>query len=156
MSPAEYTDRLPPIRKATASGGVPNGGRTRWCGAGVAGTRPLLSVKIENTPEARPQTGLELADIVWNEVVEGQITRFLAMYQSRSTDVVGPIRSVRKTDPLIVWPVGGVFAYSGGAPWAGQEAQGRSWGPVVDRMSRAASAFLRAAANAAAPACPLG
>jgi Protein of unknown function (DUF3048) N-terminal domain/Protein of unknown function (DUF3048) C-terminal domain len=83
---------------------------------GVAQTRPLLSVKIENTPEARPQTGLELADVVWNEVVEGQITRFLAMFQSRTTDVVGPIRSVRKTDPLIVWPVGGIFAYSGGAP----------------------------------------
>ncbi|MGZ4756958.1 MAG: DUF3048 domain-containing protein, partial [Acidimicrobiia bacterium] len=74
------------------------------------------SVKIENTPEARPQSGLEAADIVWNEVVEGQITRFLAMYQSRSTGVVGPIRSVRLTDPLIVWPVGGIFAYSGGAP----------------------------------------
>jgi hypothetical protein len=84
--------------------------------SGAAQTRPLLSVKIENTPDARPQTGLEYADVVWNEVVEGQITRFLAMYQSRTTDVVGPIRSVRKTDPLIVWPVGGIFAYSGGAP----------------------------------------
>ncbi len=83
---------------------------------GVAGTRPVLSVKVENTPEVRPQSGLEAADIVWNEVVEGQYTRLLAMFQSRSTDVVGPIRSVRLTDPLIVWPVGGVFAYSGGAP----------------------------------------
>lgn len=82
---------------------------------GVAGTRPVLSVKVENTPEARPQSGLESADVVWNEVVEGEITRFLAMFQSRSTDVVGPIRSVRLTDPLIVWPVGGIFAFSGGA-----------------------------------------
>jgi hypothetical protein len=83
---------------------------------GVAQTRPVLSVKVENTPEARPQSGLESADIVWDEVVEGQITRLLAMFQSRSTDVVGPIRSVRLTDPLIVWPVGGIFAFSGGAP----------------------------------------
>ena len=36
----------------------------------------------------------------------------------RSPDVVGPVRSVRLTDPLIVWPVGGVFAYSGGAKYA--------------------------------------
>jgi Protein of unknown function (DUF3048) N-terminal domain/Protein of unknown function (DUF3048) C-terminal domain len=84
--------------------------------SGIAQTRPVLSVKVENTPDARPQSGLEAADIVWDEVVEGQITRLLAMYQSRSTDVVGPIRSVRLTDPLIVWPVGGIFAFSGGAP----------------------------------------
>jgi hypothetical protein len=83
---------------------------------GAAQDRPVLSVKIENTPAARPQTGLEFADVVWDEVVEGQITRLVAMYQSRTTDVVGPIRSVRLTDPLIVWPVGGIFAYSGGAP----------------------------------------
>ena len=83
---------------------------------GVAQTRPVLSVKVENTPQARPQAGLEAADIVWDEVVEGQITRLLAMFQSKSTDVVGPIRSVRLTDPLIVWPVGGIFAFSGGAP----------------------------------------
>jgi hypothetical protein len=83
---------------------------------GAAQKRPVLSVKIENTPQARPQSGLEAADVVWDEVVEGQITRLLAMFQSRSTDTVGPIRSVRLTDPSIVWPVGGIFAYSGGAP----------------------------------------
>lgn len=83
---------------------------------GVAQTRPVLSVKIENTPQVRPQAGIEAADIVWNEVVEGGITRFLGMFQSESADVVGPIRSVRLTDPSIVWPVGGIFAYSGGAP----------------------------------------
>ena len=85
---------------------------------GVAQTRPVLSVKVENTPEARPQSGIEDADIVWDEVVEGQITRLLAMFQSKSADVVGPIRSVRLTDPLIVWPVGGIFAFSGGAKYA--------------------------------------
>jgi hypothetical protein len=83
---------------------------------GAAQARPVLSVKIENTPQARPQSGLEVADVVWDEVVEGQITRLLAMFQSRSTETVGPIRSVRLTDPSIVWPVGGIFAYSGGAP----------------------------------------
>jgi hypothetical protein len=60
---------------------------------------------------------------VWDEVVEGQATRFLAMFNSTSPDVVGPVRSVRLTDPLIVWPVGGIFAYSGGAPYAVQAIQ---------------------------------
>jgi hypothetical protein len=82
---------------------------------GVAQTRPVLSVKVDNLAEIRPQAGLEAADIVWNEVVEGGITRLLAMYNSTSTDVVGPIRSVRLTDPQIVWPVGGLFVFSGGA-----------------------------------------
>ena len=51
---------------------------------GAAQTRPVLSVKVENTPQARPQSGLDAADVVWDEVVEGQITRLLAMFQSRS------------------------------------------------------------------------
>jgi hypothetical protein len=100
------TVAVPPIAPLT---GLPDP-------TGVAQTRPVLSVKIENTPQVRPQAGIEAADVVWNEVVEGGITRFLAMYQSGSADVVGPIRSVRLTDPQIVWPVGGIFAYSGGAP----------------------------------------
>jgi hypothetical protein len=87
--------------------------------AGAAQGRPVVSIKIDNdNSDARPQTGIEAADIVWNEVVEGEGTRFLAMFQSQVPDVVGPVRSVRLTDPLIVWPVGGVFAYSGGAPYA--------------------------------------
>jgi hypothetical protein len=86
---------------------------------GAAQTRPLVSIKIDNDSSlARPQTGFDQADIVWDEVVEGQSTRFLAMFQSQAPDVVGPVRSVRRTDPLIVWPVGGVFAYSGGAKYA--------------------------------------
>jgi hypothetical protein len=55
---------------------------------------------------------------VWEEVVEGGITRFLAVFQSQVPPTVGPVRSVRLTDPLIIWPIGGIFAYSGGAPYA--------------------------------------
>jgi hypothetical protein len=104
-APSTTITKTPPVAPLT---GLPDPD-------GAAQTRPVLSIKVENTPEVRPQTGLDAADVVWNEVVEGEITRFLAMYQSRSTDVVGPIRSVRLTDPLIVWPVGGIFAFSGGA-----------------------------------------
>lgn len=84
--------------------------------SGVALTRPVLTVKIENAPDARPQAGLELADVVYEEVVEGGITRFVVMYNSIVPDTVGPVRSVRDMDPYIVWPLGGIFAYSGGAP----------------------------------------
>ena len=83
--------------------------------SGVGLARPSLSVKIENTPEARPQSGLDLADIVYEEVVEGGITRFWAIFNSAAPETVGPIRSVRAMDPLIVSSFGGVVAYSGGA-----------------------------------------
>jgi hypothetical protein len=86
--------------------------------SGAAAGRPVLTVKIENTPISRPQAGLDAADVVWEEVVEGGITRFAAMFQSTGADVIGPIRSVRLTDQSIVWPVGGIFAYSGGAQYA--------------------------------------
>jgi hypothetical protein len=82
---------------------------------GEASGRPALGVKIDNTAPARPQAGLDAADVVYEEVVETPFTRFLAVFNQTLPDTVGPIRSVRATDPNIVWPLGGVFAYSGGA-----------------------------------------
>ncbi|HEX9505212.1 MAG TPA: DUF3048 domain-containing protein, partial [Acidimicrobiia bacterium] len=83
---------------------------------GASLTRPALEVKVENTEAARPQTGIDQADVVYEEVVEGNITRFVTIYNSTVPSVIGPVRSVRAEDPDIVWPLGGIFAYSGGAP----------------------------------------
>ena len=83
-----------------------------------AAHRPALTVKIENTPAARPQIGLDQADVVYEEVVEGGITRLLAIFQSHVPAVVGPVRSVRRTDQGVVTPIGGLFVYSGGAAYA--------------------------------------
>jgi Protein of unknown function (DUF3048) N-terminal domain/Protein of unknown function (DUF3048) C-terminal domain len=82
--------------------------------SGQSHTRPALSIKVENTPEARPQAGIDQADVVYEEVVEGGITRFIAIFNSNVPQTVGPVRSVRAQDPDIVWPIGGVFVYSGG------------------------------------------
>lgn len=57
--------------------------------------RPILGVIIENSEEARPQTGLDSAGIVFETVTEGGITRYLALFQENMPDQVGPIRSVR-------------------------------------------------------------
>ncbi len=62
---------------------------------------PAVVVKISNSPQAQPQTGLHKADLVVEEQVEGGITRFLAIYQSQ-TALVGPVRSVRSTDIAVV------------------------------------------------------
>jgi len=81
-------------------------------GAGAA--HPALAVKIENSVDARPQTGLDAADVVWEEVVEGGITRFVAVYHSTVPAEVGPVRSVRPMDAAIAAPLHGLFAFSGG------------------------------------------
>ena len=78
--------------------------------------RPALAVKIENSVEARPQTGLNAADLVWEEVVEGGITRYVAVYHSQMPEEVGPVRSVRPMDAAIAAPLKGLFAFSGGQP----------------------------------------
>lgn len=84
--------------------------------SGKVTTRPALSVKIDNSGPARPQAGLDKADVVFEEAVEQGITRFLAVFHSRDGGAIGPIRSVRPMDPLIATPLGGLFAYSGGIP----------------------------------------
>lgn len=76
--------------------------------------RPAVAVKIENSIDARPQTGLNSADMVWEEVVEGGITRYLAVFDSQLPAVIGPVRSVRPMDPAIAAPLHGLFAFSGG------------------------------------------
>jgi Protein of unknown function (DUF3048) N-terminal domain/Protein of unknown function (DUF3048) C-terminal domain len=83
-----------------------------------SGRRPALTVKIENTPEALPQWGIDQADVVYEEIVNGGITRLAAIFNSHAPVKVGPVRSVRPTDTQVVWPLGGIFAFSGGAPYA--------------------------------------
>jgi hypothetical protein len=77
-----------------------------------------LTIKIDNTPQAQPQYGIQDADVVYEEIVEGGITRLAAIFNSHVPSVVGPVRSVRRTDREIVFPIGGVFAFSGGAEYA--------------------------------------
>jgi hypothetical protein len=71
-------------------------------------------VKIDNIDDARPQTGLNGADVVYEELVEGGLTRLAAVYQAYYPSVVGPVRSGRLTDIPIVDNLNHpVFAYAG-------------------------------------------
>lgn len=79
-----------------------------------APTRPSLAAKIDNHANARPQIALNRSDIVFEELVEGGITRYLAVWHSDMPDELGPVRSIRPMDPDIVSPFGGIIAYSGG------------------------------------------
>ncbi len=61
-------------------------------------TGSALAVKIDNVRAARPQTGLEAADIVYAEQVEGGLSRLMAVYATRLPEAVGPVRSARESD----------------------------------------------------------
>lgn len=75
---------------------------------------PSLAAKIDNHPLARPQVGLERTDLVFEELVEGGLTRYVAIWHSDIPKEIGPVRSIRPMDPDIVSPFGGIIAYSGG------------------------------------------
>jgi len=74
----------------------------------------LLAVKIDDTNAAHPQIGLEDADIVYIEQVEGGLTRLAAIFSTKIPSRVGPVRSARISDIDILSQFGRVaFAYSG-------------------------------------------
>src|SRR5438067_507799 len=76
--------------------------------------RAALVVKIDNAPKARPQAGINDADIVVEEGVEGGVTRFATLFHSHDAPSVGPVRSARSTDILFARQIGTpLFAYSG-------------------------------------------
>lgn len=75
---------------------------------------PAVAVKVENTVAARPQSGLEAADMVFEEQVEGGLTRFNAVFHSQLPEEIGPIRSVRPMDTAIAGQFGAMLVYSGG------------------------------------------
>lgn len=76
-------------------------------------TRRPLSIKIENSPNARPQTGLNSADVIYESITEGGITRFNCIFQSTLPATVGPVRSARLSDLWIVPQYDGLFFFSG-------------------------------------------
>ncbi len=74
-----------------------------------------IAVMVNNQEQARPQTGLSKADIVFEMLTEGNITRFMAIYQSELPDVVGPVRSARESFFELANSYDALYLYSGAA-----------------------------------------
>lgn len=79
--------------------------------------RPVV-VMVENSPNARPQSGLHMADIVYEVLAEGSITRFIAVYQSQSPDLIGPVRSIRPYFIRIGDSLDAIIVHAGWSPEA--------------------------------------
>lgn len=88
--------------------------------------RPVLGIMIENSKEARPQSGLSQAGVVFEAIAEGGITRLLALYQDQQPTNIGPIRSARPY--YVQWNLGfnAAYVHVGGSPDALQNI--KDWG----------------------------
>jgi Protein of unknown function (DUF3048) N-terminal domain/Protein of unknown function (DUF3048) C-terminal domain len=83
---------------------------------------PPVACKVDNSEAARPQQNLNKTDIVFDEMVEGGLTRLVAVFHSQIPALdadpkaigVAPVRSIRPMDPDIIAPFGGIVCYSGG------------------------------------------
>ena len=87
---------------------------TGMSSGGAATDKSILIAKIDNTANARPQIGLDHADMVIEVLVEGGVPRLLAFFQSDIPSELGPVRSAREVDPKLVAPFGALMAHSGG------------------------------------------
>ncbi|MER6461275.1 DUF3048 domain-containing protein [Streptomyces sp. NPDC001228] len=133
--------RAPDDSPAPDGSPTPDGRRT-------AGTGSVLAVKIDNAAAARPQTGLDAADVVYAEQVEGGLSRLMAVYATRLPKIVGPVRSARESDLELLRQFDGpTLAFSGAQ---------RKLLPLIDRAplrpktpDTASGAFYRGGDKAA-------
>ncbi|MCE7936956.1 DUF3048 domain-containing protein [Candidatus Saccharibacteria bacterium CPR2] len=104
--------------------------------------RPVKGIVIENSPDARPQSGLQEAGVVFEAIAEGGITRHLALYQEARPALFGPVRSLRPY--FLEWgkTFDAAVAHVGGSPEALQYARSASM-KDLDQFSHAGS-FYRA------------
>lgn len=79
--------------------------------------RRVIAVKVDNHPQARPQSGLPEADAVVEILVEGGFTRFIALFHHSDSAYVGPVRSLRPTDSGVLPALDAPIAISGGQDW---------------------------------------
>ena len=114
----------------------------------IINARPVIGVMIENSPDARPQSGLDQASVVFEAIAEGGITRFLTLFQDTQPDYVGPVRSVRPYYEQWVLGFDAPIAHVGGSPEA--LANIKAWG-VKDLDQFYNSGSYRRVGSRAAP-----
>ena len=93
----------------------------------------VLGIKNDNNIRARPQSGPQNADAVFEVLVEGGMTRFINVFYQSDTNYHGPIRSARPTDPTVLRPLDGVLVASGATGGLIPEIQDMGVPVITDR-----------------------
>lgn len=124
IDPSEPKDQMCPL----------NGAMYTKTEADIWAKRRPLAIMIENSPDARPHSGINRSDIVYEALAEGGVTRFMAVYlcdAARSDVTVAPVRSVRTyfIDWASEYGQTPLFAHVGGANCSGEKLPNGSMGP---------------------------
>lgn len=101
--------------------------------------RAVTAVMIENSPDARPQSGLAEAEVVFEAVAEGGITRFIALYQNAQPGLIGPVRSLRPYYAEWAAAFDPAVAHVGGSPEALAMIRSGNYGVDIDQFFNAGS-----------------
>lgn len=105
--------------------------------------RTVTGVQIENSPDARPQSGLKDAGVVYEAVTEGGITRFQGLFQDTMPEYVGPVRSARPYYLDFLGPYDGAIAHVGGSPQALEEIKAQNIKDLDQQISSNTDAYWR-------------
>jgi len=109
----------------------------------AATKQAVTGVMIENSPDARPQSGLKNSGVIFEAIAEGGITRFMVMYQSEKPALLGPVRSLRLYDVDWLAAFNAGIAHIGGSAAALAEVRNGSYRDLDQFFN--ASAYYRAA-----------
>ncbi|MCU1689232.1 MAG: hypothetical protein JWN20_1160 [Jatrophihabitantaceae bacterium] len=132
-TPAPAPPPAPAINPLTGVEGVPPG--------------PVIAAKIDDTANARPQIGIEAADVVYVEQAEGGLTRLVGVYSSQKPEI-GPVRSVRASDPELLAQYGPIAIVASGGAGHALEAVANST-LVNAQYSAVPDAYYRSTARSA-------
>jgi hypothetical protein len=106
----------------------------------AATIEPVTAIMIENSPDARPQSGLKDSGVVFEAIAEGGITRFLVLYQQEKPGLIGPVRSIRLYDAEWVAPFDASVGHVGGSMGGLAEIRNGSYRDI-DQFFNAASYY---------------
>lgn len=116
----------------------------------LASRRPL-GVMVENLPASRPQSGLSEAEVVYEALAEGGITRYLALFQTTEAKSIGPVRSARSYYAAIAGSWEALYAHVGGSPEALEGLAQGSYANVIDLNQFYNGQFFERVSSRSAP-----
>lgn len=105
-TPRGTLDPAAPCEQCWPLSGVP-------AASGAATDRKPLLIKIDNAPAARPHYGINQADMVFEIIVEGGVTRLAAVFHAQDPATIGSVRSARLVDRTLTQMIRGALVYSG-------------------------------------------
>ncbi|WCK55063.1 DUF3048 domain-containing protein [Aneurinibacillus sp. Ricciae_BoGa-3] len=115
ISPRGQAEPAVPVQSGVKQGAVQHTAPLTGLPVASVNRDRVIVVMVNNFSKARPQSGLDKADMVYETLEEGYISRFMAFYQSETPDVVGPVRSIRPYNINLSSGFDPIISHAGGS-----------------------------------------